>query len=87
MLQTDLELNTDMGNSHLNLGDEYNNGKAEIFLPENDQFLINMFRVNIDISSQDASDLISDISTAVALDVSSGIPNETRLEEGRLEYR
>ena len=46
-----------------------------------------MFRVNIDISSQDASDLISDISTAVALDVSSGIPNETRLEEGRLEYR
>ena len=87
MLQTDLELNTDMGNSHLNLGDEYNNGKAEIFLPENDQFLINMFRVNIDISSQDASYLINDISTAVTLDVSSVIPNETRLEEGRLEYR
>ena len=46
-----------------------------------------MFRANIDTSSQDASYLINDVSTVVALDVSSIIPNETRSQEARLEYR
>ena len=86
-LQTDLELNTDMENFRLNLGDEYNNGKVEIFLSENDEFLINMFRANIDTSSQDVSYLINDVSTAVGLDVSSVISDETRLEDARSEYR
>ena len=61
MLQTDLELNTDTRYFRLNLGNEYNNGKAKIFLSKNDEFLINIFRANVDTSYQDASYLINDV--------------------------
>ena len=61
MLQTDLELNTDTRYFRINLGNECNNGKAKIFLSENDEFLINIFRANIDTSYQDASYLINDV--------------------------
>ena len=69
MLKTDLELNTDKENFRLNLGNECNNGKAEIFLSENDEFPTIMFRANVDTSSQDVSYVINDVSTAVLLDV------------------
>lgn len=37
----------DAGNFELNLGENMNNGRLEVFLSEKDQFLINSLNVNI----------------------------------------
>ena len=37
----------DTGNFELNLGENMNNGRLEVFLSEKDQFLINSLNVNI----------------------------------------
>ena len=48
MMQNNLKIHKNTSNYKLNLGENLNNGRWEIFLPENDKFLINSLNANID---------------------------------------
>ena len=56
MMQNNLEVHKDTGNSKLNLGENLNNGRTEIFLSENDEFLINYLNVSIDTKDGNQQD-------------------------------
>ena len=48
MMQNNLKIHKNTSNYKLNLGENLNNGRSEIFLSENDKFLINSLNANID---------------------------------------
>ena len=52
MYQSDIKINVNGGNFKLNFGDKNQEGKRKIFLSENDKFVINSFKVNIDPQGQ-----------------------------------
>lgn len=52
MLQSDIDVNPNSGNFKLNFGDKNIQGKKNFFLSENDQFIINSFKVNIDTQDE-----------------------------------
>ena len=48
MMENNLKIHKNPDNYKLNLGENLNNGRSEIFLSENGKFLINSLNVNID---------------------------------------
>ena len=48
LVQSDVDVNPQNGTFNLNFANGYLEGKKELFLCKNDEFMINSFRVNVD---------------------------------------
>ena len=48
LYKSDIDINVNSGNFKLNFEDKHQECKKKIFLSENDEFVINPFKVNID---------------------------------------